>query len=158
MSYIVSYIEFEAQEGDLEELRRTRPNCYSYVVREYSKSLEPGELSGAPIEWGSSANEVASAVDSDMWANNRTSRPLESYDSPILPFEYRIAVRVGVAIIEYPSGQSYRFWDYHFMVQTKTGDGSMSWARMFLVSVDLWNKSNIYYPKDTEPSPVLLCY
>lgn len=52
----------------------------------------------------------------------RGCRIIESNDTPIEDNEYRIALRVGEQPVVGPNGYPYLQWDYHFMVQTESGE------------------------------------
>ena len=109
------YIYIGPSNGD----RSTQPNCYSYAIGEYEKSYDPGDFS-FPL-MGFSANAVANAIERDMHARNRGCRRIDSFDSPISPNEYRIAIRVkDPPLRDTPIGLVFD-WDYHVMVQTSSG-------------------------------------
>ena len=106
--------------GESNGNRQTNPNCYSYAIGLYDKSYNPGDFSQPFTSYDVDA--VAIAVKSDMYNLGRGCRAINSYDSPINNNEYRIALRVSKPnIISTPVG-NYLDWDYHFMVQTSSGN------------------------------------
>ena len=86
----------------------TKYNCYAYALGE----TEWKYVGGSPdaVQDFSVAN-VAQMVLDDAKADGRSMRIIDSYDSPINPNEYRIALRTGEA-------------DYHFMLQHSDGSWS----------------------------------
>ena len=112
------YVKIGPSDGN----RDKNPNCYSYVLGDYTMSHDPGDFSMSFTDY--SVSSVADAVERDMKALNRGCRRIESYDSPIRSNEYRIALRVSqLEQINTPYGPIPDFlgWDYHFMVQTSSG-------------------------------------
>ena len=112
-----NYVEIAASNGNPNK----HPNCYSYVIGEYDKSYDPGDFS---TRYASPDVEaVAAAVKSDFRAMGRGCRRISSYDSPIRENEYRIALRVSeVVYVEEGGRKICKDWDYHFMVQTSSGN------------------------------------
>ena len=100
--------------------RSKNPNCYSYAIGYYDQSYNPGDFSKPFTDF--TVDAVAEAVKSDLEALGRNCRPINSYNSPIADNEYRIALRVSEPkFIMTPKGLQFD-WDYHFMVQTSTGN------------------------------------
>ena len=111
------YKDIKASNGN----RNNNPNCYAYAIGLYDKSYNPGDFSSPFTAYDVEA--VAQAVESDFLALGRGCRRIASYDSEIEADEYRIALRVSDAKPMYhPSHGIYVDWDYHFMVQTSTGN------------------------------------
>ena len=82
---------------------------------------------------------------------NRTCIAIASYDSPIPKVTYRIAVRVGTKPYEIVNGV--KKYDYHFMVQTKSGQ----WAEKHgeggttIIWPQGYNPSNIAWTLSGQP-------
>ena len=86
----------------------TKYNCYAYALGE----TEWKYVGGSPdAVQDFSVENVAQMVLDDAKADGRSMRIIDSYDSPINPNEYRIALRTGEA-------------DYHFMLQHSDGSWS----------------------------------
>ena len=94
-------------------------NCYAYAIG-FNNNAQPGFKSDFRIDYTKpyGVDQVASLVQTDLEHMNRKCRIIESYDSPILEDERRIAVRVGSKIY---NGNGY---DYHFMKQNSDGTWS----------------------------------
>ena len=100
--------------------RETTPNCYAYAIGKYDKSYNPGDFSTPNLKFD--IDSVAAAVLSDLKALSRSARIINGYNGAISENEYRIALRVkSKAEVVYTPGGYYLDWDYHFMVQTSTG-------------------------------------
>ena len=83
-------------------------NCYAYVLgEEHWKNV--GGSSNAIDDYD--VDKVAEMVLADAQRDGRKIRIIDSYDSPIESYEYRIALRTGVN-------------DYHFMMQHCDGTWS----------------------------------
>jgi len=102
------YIEFECGISP-----DTSPNCYSYAIGKYDRTYQPGDFSNTSHRL--SVESVYRSVYYDMEELGRSCRRLDSYNSPICDYEYRVALKVSSEVDE-PYA-----WDYHFMVQTRTG-------------------------------------
>ena len=86
----------------------TKYNCYAYALGE----TEWKYVGGSPdAVQDFSVENVAQMVLDDAKADGRSMRIIDSYDSPINPNEYRIALRTSEA-------------DYHFMLQHSDGSWS----------------------------------
>jgi len=95
-------------------------NCYGYALGLKKPTVQPGYKSGSKL----AANDlygIQNAVIEDLYRLGRWGRKIDGPYSPILDDEYRIALRVGTKPYQY---QGKKYYDYHFMVQTKTG----AWA------------------------------
>lgn len=101
--------------------RNHNPNCYAYVLGYYGRSYDIGEFSDT-YPTGKTVDAIAECVVSDLDKLERGCRIIESYDTPIEDNEYRIALRVGEQPVVGPNGYPYLRWDYHFMVQTESGE------------------------------------
>ena len=111
------YYKIAESNGD----RNHNPNCYAYVLGYYGRSYDIGEFSDT-YPTGKTVDAIAECVVSDLNKLERGCRIIESYDTPIEDNEYRIALRVGEQPVVGPNGYPYLQWDYHFMVQTESGE------------------------------------
>ena len=127
------------------------PNCYAYAIG-VSNALNPGDIRGvSPTKWYD-VNDVASSVMADIEKMGRSVRTIESYNSPIYDNEYRIALRVGTQPYMYYYGSP--IYDYHFMVQTSSGQwaekhgtrgSSLIWAQGYNPTTIPWTVGNKPY-------------
>lgn len=110
--------------AEYRNLCESNQNCYTYVLgSDFLFANNPGGFSNT--SYYNSVETVYRAVNIDMYELGIGCRELSSYDSPILDTEYRVALKVG----DY---QDYYNCDYHFMVQTNTGQ----WAEKHGISGD----------------------
>jgi hypothetical protein len=98
---------------------RDAPNCYSYAVG-VTENLQPGTSSRQFPERWNSVESVGASVEADLLARGYTIRRIDGPYGAIRSNEYRIAFAVGTRPIGWYSNGS-PFYDYHFMVQTDTG-------------------------------------
>ena len=98
-------------------------NGYGLVLEDV-RMVYPGQNYSNPYEYPddiekrSDVESVAKAIEADFERMGRGCRRIESYDSPIGPDEYRVALRVREGNC---SGLDEWIWDYHFMVQDENG-------------------------------------
>jgi len=116
------------------------PNCYGFALGS-DTAMNPGDASGKyPKNWGS-VSDVGSSVKADLIAKGYTVREISGPDSKLYENEYRIALRVGtnpyIKYYMFCAGTYYEQYDYHFMVQTSTGQ----WAEKYGTGGDsiLWD-------------------
>ena len=107
---------------DTNAKRESSPNCYTYSIGIYDRSLDPGECRGLDLNNGASSREISNEIILDVISMGGSARPLKKYNSPINDNEFRIAVRTskGYRLIMTPEGPALH-WDYHVMVQTSDG-------------------------------------
>lgn len=90
-------------------------NCYSYAVQEKG-ILQPGELSGLyPIGYDN-VYSVGVSIVADMKSSGYSVREIDGPNSKVYDNEFKIALRVGTEPYDI-----YNNHDYHFMIQTGTG-------------------------------------
>lgn len=99
-------------------------NCYTYALGYYGMTLNPGSISGKPFQMD--VDSVANSVLSDLEYWGRGGRILSGPNAYINRNEYRIALRVKKepSVVSFTSMRMEDIvydWDYHFMVQTSTG-------------------------------------
>ena len=116
------------------------PNCYAYAMGS-SRNEQPGAESNLYPSDYSDVYDVAASVIADFRAKGRTARKINGPYSPICADEYRIALRVGTEPYGWyygKNGSISALYDYHFMVQTSTGQ----WAEKHGIAGDsiLWDK------------------
>ncbi len=97
-----------------------RINCYAYAI-DYNDNAQPGFTVGVLFNYEKpySVETVAFYVKTDLGKMGRTARIIDSYNSPILNNERRIAIRVGTNVNEKDNK-----YDYYFMKQNNDG----TWA------------------------------
>lgn len=96
-------------------------NCYTYALG-IKGSTDPGVPStGARVEDISDVNAVAAAVDKDLDKLGYSHRRLKSATDIVNSEERRIALRVTTHQNRTSIERSWLPYDYHFMVQTNTG-------------------------------------
>ncbi|MDL2205638.1 hypothetical protein LJC33_01860 [Eubacteriales bacterium OttesenSCG-928-N13] len=103
------------------EKNPTGINCYAYAVMA-PINLQPGDIGGRKPNAINDVYDVAKSVKKDLETAGVPVRQLNGPTDDINLLEYRIALRVGTKLIEYPGYEP--FYDYHFMVQTNMG----TWA------------------------------
>ena len=98
------------------------PNCMAFAIGS-SCNEQPGKRSGVyPSDW-SDVYDVGASVRAELETMGRTIRRISGPDGTVRRNEYRIALRVGTTPFEQYdiNGEQICFYDYHFMVQTSTG-------------------------------------
>ena len=95
-------------------------NCYAYAIgAEYNQ--EPGRKSGRkPTDW-SDVYDVGASVEADLVSQGYTVRTISGPNEKVYENEYKIALRVGTKPCGYNVFDGKVKYDYHFMVQTNTG-------------------------------------
>ena len=108
----------DAPPPDIVEGGERAPNCYGYAIGDGGYD-NPGDDSGTKVE-NNNVYSVAKGVIKDFEAAGRSIRVISGAKDKMNDNEYRIALRVGTKPLEtYESGDER--YDYHFMVQTSTG-------------------------------------
>lgn len=93
-------------------------NCYTYAIN-MKGSFDPGSQSGTKPVADNDVDAVANAVIADLNSLGRSARIIDGPNAPIYDNEYRIALRVGTKPFKHVG--NIPLYDYHFMVQTATG-------------------------------------
>ena len=93
-------------------------NCYTYAIN-MKGSFDPGSQSRTKPAADNDVDAVATAVIADLNSLGRSARIIDGPNDPIYDNEYRIALRVGTNPFQYVG--NIPLYDYHFMVQTATG-------------------------------------
>ena len=93
--------------------------CYAYAIGS-DVNEQPGRRSGR-LPKNADVKDYANAVIADLKTMNRSARIISSSTATIQNNEYRIALRVGTKPIPEFFEKGYIVYDYHFMVQTDSG-------------------------------------
>jgi len=114
----------------------TSPNCYAYAVGA-STNKQPGGSSGKTPKRYDSVKSVGASVIADLEADGFTVRKISGPDDKVYENEFKIALAVGTKPYAYDV-QGNLYYDYHFMVQTDTGQ----WAEKHGTAGDaiLWDE------------------
>ena len=95
------------------------PNCYAYAIGS-DVNEQPGQRSGrSPRD--TDVKDFANAVIADLKTMGRSARIISGPNATIQNDEYRIALRVGTKPIPEFELLGIIQYDYHFMVQTDSG-------------------------------------
>lgn len=96
------------------------PNCYAYAIGSTTNE-QPGGASGVfPKQWNN-VNDVGKSVEADLKVKGYTVRKISGPNSRVASNEFKIALRVGTKPYGYNPYTGEKFYDYHFMRQTNTG-------------------------------------
>ena len=95
-------------------------NCYAYALG-ITGQLNPGGLAGIPLDimQVSDVYIVGTYVMLDAYAEGYTVRVISGPDAQVYEDEWKIALRVGTQ--PFATYNGIQLYDYHFMVQTDTG-------------------------------------
>jgi len=107
------YVEVEGSDDP------NSPNCYAYAIGA-SVNMQPGEISGVEVTHPNDVDDVADSVMADLRAMGFTIRKISGPNAKIESNEWRIALMVGTSPFAFDGNGSF-IYDYHFMVQTNTG-------------------------------------
>ncbi len=112
-------------------------NCYAYAIgAKWYK--QPGYWSGRKPEDWSDVYDVGQSVKEDLISKGYTVREVSGPNAKVYDNEYKIALRVGTKPCGINVFTGALKYDYHFMVQTSTGQ----WAEKHGRGGDsiLWDK------------------
>jgi RHS repeat-associated protein len=145
--------------------RDTARNCYTYALYplggrspyDLGSSQNPGFTNPNNPVTGNQVTSVGAAVEYDVRSMGFTIRVIDGPNGEINENEYRIALRVGTEPFYSEGGIDY--YDYHFMVQTYTGQWaekhgpggpSILWDPSMTPDTIPWDlyKNDSYYDSD----------
>ena len=128
-------------------------NCYLYSIGVFTKPPTHNDGIGAAVrDSNRSVSTLQTIVMNNIKARGRKARPIDGPTSDISSNEFRIAMRIG--------NYSNTNWDYHFWVQTSTGEWAhkQGWYKASEIckpflnpSTASWTLENVnnYYNSDT---------
>ena len=96
------------------------PNCYAFAIGS-SVNEQPGATSGRHPKDDSDVRDVGKSVEADLKKKGYSVRTISGPDAKVYENEYKIALRVGTKPYAYDWFTGRPLYDYHFMVQTSTG-------------------------------------